>query len=239
MTFFKPKNLVIIYSILLALFLLSLLFLVIEGSERFTDFTFFYFYGLGIVAVLFKLKKASEQMKSEASLGDKIAFTDTLHITASGTIEFKRYLKYQLGLIMGNTLQTVVSTSIFLIVVIWCIHNAKEKDYFVLAVPILLSIITPPIWYRNVKKIYQSNKILNEPQQIEINNDYVHIVTSHVDSKVKWTSFLKVKENEYFFILFQSEQLGIFIDKSFLTDEQITAVRTFVNSLPIPVKLYK
>ncbi len=239
MTFFKPKTLVIIYSILLALILFSLLFLVIEGSERFTDFSFFYVYGIGFVAILFKLKKAREQMKIEASLGDKIAFTDTFHITTSGTIEFKRYLKYQLSLIMGNTLQTVVSTSIFLMVIVWSMYNAKEIDFVLIAVPIFVLIIFPVLLYRNIKKIYQSHKILNEPQQIEINNECVHIVTSHVDSKVKWSSFIKASDNKYFFILFQSEQLGIFIDKSFLTDEQINTLRTFINSLPIPVKFYK
>lgn len=237
MTFFKPKTLVIIYSILLALLFISLVFTLMEGLGEMTGISFFYVFGLGFVILFTKLKKAKEQMRNEKSLLHKIPFNDTLHITAIGTIDFKRYLKYQLSLLYGNSLLTSVSIIIFSTVIILSMYSATQIDYFVIAVPIIVSIITPIIWYRRVKKIYQTNKILNEPQQIEMNNEYIHIVTSHVDSKIKWGNFLKVSENKFFFILFQTEQIGVFIDKSFLADKQISTLRTFINSLPIPVNL--
>lgn len=239
MTFFKPKTLVIIYSILLAFLLLSLVFTLMEGLGEMTGISFFYVFGLGFVILFTKLKKAKEQIRIEKSLLHKMPYNDTLHITASGTIAFKRYFKYQLSLLYGNSLLTSVSIIIFSTVIIWSVYSAKEIDYFVIAVPIIVLVIAPLVWYRSVKKIYQSNKILNEPQQIEMNNEFIHMITSHVDSKIKWTNFLKVTENKYFFILFQTEQIGVFIDKSFLADKQLDTLRTFINSLPIPVQFYK
>ncbi|MFA9213173.1 MAG: YcxB family protein [Candidatus Methylacidiphilales bacterium] len=239
MTFFKPKTRVIIYSFLLALLLLSLVFNLLVGLGEYTGIAFFYFHGLGFVIIFLKLKKAKEQIRNEKSLLHKTPFNDILNITVSGTIEFKRYLKYQLSLLYGNSLLTTFAIVIFIITIFWSTYVAENIDFTIIAVPIIVLIIAPLAWYRSVKKIYQSNKILNEPQQIEINNEYIHIITSHVDSKVKWSNFLKIYENKYFFILFQTEQIGVFVDKSFLTDEQIGTLRSFINSLPIPEKLYK
>ncbi len=99
----------------------------------------------------------------------------------------------------------------------------------------LIPVVLIPVFYligryfwvpRYVNRIYQQQKELQKPVEIQITMDALHSANEFGQSTRPWSNFTNWKENEHLFLLYHSDALQTLIPKRiFSNQEQIEFLR--------------
>ena len=83
------------------------------------------------------------------------------------------------------------------------------------------------------KKIYNNNKFLAESSDFKIKNETLEIKSESVESKYDWNHFIKLKEDNNFYLLYQTDLTAVFLKKKLFKEKDLFEFDTFLNSLRI------
>ena len=110
---------------------------------------------------------------------------------------------------------------------------AGNGDFFVPAVMLgclaYLILFFRFRWPQRLKKIFRQQKVLHSPHSIELTDESVFIKGENGESRLTWDFFLKWKENDVLFTLYQSDvMLHIFPKGCFASPEEMAQFRELV-----------
>ena len=181
-----------------------------------------------IIGLRYGLKKIKEK-KFQV-----IDYTDTLDINLNGKISYKDYRNLLLELTFKKP-KWIIYTCLTIMFLLSYLNKSSNIDidvkpilfglFFILILPILIII--------NIKKLYQTNKILHEQLNYKLTNDSIHITGEISNSIQKWTSFYKFKETKKFFMFFQGKGIAVLLDKRMFTDNELIDFQKFTCSLDL------
>jgi hypothetical protein len=166
-----------------------------------------------------------------------IPFLDILDIRFKGQIRYEDYR----NLIFGLTFKKPTYLIFIGIFLLFCLsylsnvqamNNFLSENYFIL-IFLGVAILSPLFTLIQIKKIYKSSKVLNEPIEYQINNDSVHLKSDTVDSIQYWNHFYKIKETKCFYLLYQGKAVATLIEKSMLNSADNAKFKIFLKSLNI------
>ena len=81
-------------------------------------------------------------------------------------------------------------------------------------------------WPQRLKKIFRQQKSLRSPYLVELTDESVFMKSEIGESKMTWDFFLKWKENDVLFTLYQSDLLlHIFPKRCFASPEEVAQFR--------------
>jgi len=157
----------------------------------------------------------------------RIDYTDTLDINLTGKISYKDYRNLNLKLTFSNWVRIMLICVILLITFSFIIGGSTSNFIIFLGLicfPLIVVLIQS-------KRVYRTNKPLQEQLNYKLTNESVHIKGESFDSTQKWTTFYKMKETSVFFVFYQSVGSALLIDKRMFTDTELADFKQFIRSL--------
>jgi hypothetical protein len=130
----------------------------------------------------------------------------------------------------------VLSGLVFLISLLLLIIRRLSLEFFLLVV----FIASAAALYRyallpwRVKKIFQQQKELSMPYEIEITDAGLNITNELGNSLRPWKNFSKWKESKELFLLYHSDVMFTILPKRFTDSAQIEAIRDNLKSNNVP-----
>lgn len=79
------------------------------------------------------------------------------------------------------------------------------------------------------RKLYRRDRRLQQDSTAEIGEDGVHIIAPDSDSKMKWSSFIRILESDRIFMLFHTQWLFSVLPKSAFGSGDVNAFRELAN----------
>jgi hypothetical protein len=83
----------------------------------------------------------------------------------------------------------------------------------------LASVLIPIFLKRNLKKSFESNKLIQDEITYDFQEDYVFISSENFQSKILWSDYFQIKETKNFILLYQSNQVANFIPKEAIANQ--------------------
>jgi hypothetical protein len=162
-------------------------------------------------------------------------YSKPLNIELKGKIEFANYR----NLLIRNSIK---KTNIFIffgfstLLLLATINNpgnTLSTNLPLLAILLAVVLFTPILTLSQAKKLYDSNKIFQEPLEYHITNDSIQIKGITVNSTLKWSHFFQIKETKEFFMFFHGENVATLVEKQMFNSENLTQFYEFINSLDL------
>lgn len=91
--------------------------------------------------------------------------------------------------------------------------------------------------YFSLKNVFYSNKQIQETIFYTFTNESMNTKGETFEEDFSWNTVYKVKENNDWFLIYQSAQTMNMIPKKFFTKEQITELRNIIKSNNVKAKL--
>lgn len=93
-------------------------------------------------------------------------------------------------------------------------------------------IYLPREMERSVKKSFETNKVLQQTQNIRIGAEGVEIITKASNETYRWSDFYKTVETENSFLFFISDRQAFILPKRSFEESQFEQVRNYMKDSP-------
>lgn len=157
-------------------------------------------------------------------------------------ITFKDYWKYYLGELLKKS-----SIIIFIIAMIYLLYtvifeiipnfSADFYSIFIIFIVVFGLFFLPLSIYRRIRKVFFSNKKIQELITYEISEEKVIQKGEDFESEFTWSSLFKVKEIKNWFVLYHSSHGVNLIPKNSMNKDQIQELREIILRNGVKAKL--
>ncbi|WP_027380647.1 YcxB family protein [Chryseobacterium daeguense] len=159
-------------------------------------------------------------------------------MTVKTQITFKDFLMFYLKNSLIRLIVFPLLISIFLIL------NYYAEDHFeknilkstLMWFIIFLILIVIRSFFR-LKKVFSSNKNIQENISYTFTNENIRLEGDTFDSEFTWDAVYRVKENNEWFLIYQSAQIMNMIPKKYFTKNQILELRNIIKVNNVKSKL--
>lgn len=157
-------------------------------------------------------------------------------------IIFKDYWNLHLNNFPKNVLSLLI---IFLVPIVLSIYFYKIFEdtfqnnnliYFIILL-IFIFIYFPYRHYKTIKKVFYSNKKIQENIIYTFNEEKIHVKGESFESEFTWKSIFKLKELKDWFLIYQSMNVMNIVPKKNFTKEQIHELRQIILKNELKAKL--
>lgn len=91
--------------------------------------------------------------------------------------------------------------------------------------------------YFSVKKVFYSNKQIQESIVYTLTGENIQIKGETFDGEFTWNRVYKVKENKEWFLIYQNAQVMNMIPKKYFAKEQVSELRSIIKNNRVKSKL--
>lgn len=167
-------------------------------------------------------KEKSKKKTKKKVLKKIVKEADYLH--KSSTVitmeEFKKFQKFYLNKFKSTIIPKIIMVVLALLVII---INIIKKDYDLVGIVIVFVICYPLVLNfalnRQIKKMYKSNKRINELEEfLYFYDDYLESKSKHNYCKVMYEDIYKICETKSNFYIFVSENQAFIVIKNNIKD---------------------
>ena len=168
---------------------------------------------------------------------------DNIKVTTKLTFEdFRKVNFYFLYRKTGTKVALVIGTIIMLIV---GFNYATETPFFnsfpaiPFALGLVMTVFPPYSVFRTARKIYDSNKMINEKIEYEFDKDQISISGESFHSKISWGKLHELSTTKSWFLIWQTKQVANVIPRRDISDNQIETIKGLVKDIRQLKKSFK
>jgi len=159
-------------------------------------------------------------------------------MTVKTRIVFKDFLLFNLK----NSLIRIIAFPIIALIFFGVNYYNADNDNreFLESSTIWLLILFVFIFIRtyfSVKKIFYSNKMIQESISYTFTNENIETKGETFDAEFGWDSVYKVKEKKEWFLIYQTVQVMNMVPKKYFTKDQILKLREIIKNNNVKAKL--
>lgn len=189
--------------------------------------------GLSLWGLIHQIK-----MMKQKKIVQPIEYTDKLNISFKSQILYKEYRDLMLELSFKRPVYIILAAFIVFCGLSFFLNdhvtlNGVIKNPTGVIIFVIILLIIPLLTLRQVKNVYQTNKIFHEQLNYTLDNDAVHLKSETIDSTILWTRFHKIKETKNFFLLYSDKIVANLLPKKEFEDKEIESFRKLAKSLTL------
>jgi hypothetical protein len=183
------------------------------------------------------LRNGIKKVKKD-KMKETIDYNNNLNINLSGQIEYTDYRNLILGLNFKKPIFLVVFGIMLLVSLTFLVNRenmiSQLNPHYFIFILIGIFFLSPFfILKRQIKKIYNTNKIFQEKLDYSLSNDSIHIKGETVDYTQKWASFYQIRETKKFFMLYHGETVATLLEKKMFPESDLLEFQDFIKSLKV------
>jgi len=181
-----------------------------------------------IIGLNYGIKKVKKEKVIEPTIYNK-----DLNIDLTGQIRYIDYRNLVFGISFKRPITLVALGILLLFSLAYIVNRGNIMNQFESGYLIFIGIVllSPLITLIQIKRLYKTNKILQEKLHYRLTNDSIQIKGETVDSTQKWTRFYQVRETKKFFMFYHGKMLATLIDKQMFSENDLREFQEFTKSL--------
>ena len=166
---------------------------------------------------------------------DIIEYNKILEINFSGRINYTEYRNLIIGLSFKRPMYLVLLSTIFLFTIPFIINRAyminNIDSYLFVFIFYGVYLLSPVFNILQIRKLYNSNKNFQEPLNYILTNESINIKGNTIESTLKWTHFIQIKETKNFFLFYTGKSVATLLDKKMFSESDLQEFHNFFKSL--------
>lgn len=189
-----------------------------------------------ISLLIFGLINGIQKVRKEKVI-ETVEYDKNLNINLTGQIAYNDYRNLILGLSFKKPI-FFVGLAIMLFFLLAFIVNAENMinqfdNYYFIFILIGIFMISPLFTLIQIKRLYNSNKILQKQLNYTLTNDSIQIKGNAVDSIQAWSNFYQIRVTKNFFMFYQGEMVATILEKKMFSESELQDFQNFIKSLNV------